>query len=147
MLYLASFILAILSIAGCGQTSMPIPSSLNPQLESKIKSIEPLGIETIAMHYTAAGNMLDFRFRVLDPEKSMPLFREDIYPYLIHEKTGVSLKVTDTTKVGPMRPTSRNPKAGKAYFMLFKNPNKFIKIGDKITVVVGEQRIENLVVQ
>ncbi len=105
------------------------------------------GIETIALRQTAAGNMLDFRFRVLDSETAMPFFREDIYPYLIDEKTGLTLKVTDTTKVGPMRPTSRDPRVGKVYFMFFRNPNKFIRIGDKVTVVVGDRRLEHLVVE
>jgi hypothetical protein len=33
------------------------------------------------------------------------------------------------------------------YSMLFGNPGRYLKQGSKITLVVGEQKIENLIVE
>lgn len=122
------------------ETSLPAK-----QVEQTVE--ETLGIEIIAMRQTAGGFMLDFRYRVLDPEKAMPLFREDIFPYLIDQDSGSQLPVTGSTKVGPLRPTSRDPRKGIDYFMFFGNPGQLVKAGTRVTVVVGEDRLEDIVVQ
>jgi hypothetical protein len=107
---------------------------------------ERFGIEIVALRETAAGHMLDFRFRVTDLEKAMPFFREDIKPYLIDQATNKSLTVPVPAKLGPMRPTGRNPKLGITYWMFFGNPG-LIKSGDKVTLVIGDYRLENLIVE
>lgn len=109
--------------------------------------LEDLGIEVIAVRTTAAGSMLDFRFKVLDKEKSMPFFLKELKPHLIDERTGAVLEVPVPAKGGPMRPTSRDPRVGVTYFMLFGNPGKFIKKGNTVTIVVGENRVEKLIVE
>jgi hypothetical protein len=57
--------------------------------------------------------------------------------------------VPSPPKIGPLRQTTRNsgPLAGKTYFIFFANPGKSIKAGDKVTVVIGDFKIENLAVQ
>jgi hypothetical protein len=109
--------------------------------------LEDLGVEVIAIRTTAAGSMLDFRFKVLDKEKAMPFFLKELKPHLIDERTGAVLEVPVPAKGGPMRPTSRDPRVGVTYFMLFGNPGKFIKKGDLVTIVVGENRVEKLIVE
>jgi hypothetical protein len=91
--------------------------------------------------------MLDFRYRVLDPEKAAPLFDRAVKPYLIDEATGSTLLVPAPPKVGPLRQTTRAPTAGRIYFMMFANPGKFIQAGQKVTVVIGEFRAEHLTVE
>ncbi|MBE0576915.1 MAG: hypothetical protein IH613_13595 [Desulfuromonadales bacterium] len=109
--------------------------------------LENLGIEVIAIRTTAAGSMLDFRFKVLDKDKAMPFFLKELKPHLIDENTGAALEVPVPAKGGPMRPTSRDPRVGITYFMLFGNPGNFVKKGNPVTIVVGENRVENLVVE
>lgn len=108
---------------------------------------EDLGIEVIAIRTTAAGSMLDFRFKVLDKEKAMPFFMKELKPHLIDEKTGAVLEVPVPAKGGPMRPTSRNPREGITYFMLFANPGSFVKVGNRVTIVLGDLRVDKLVVE
>jgi hypothetical protein len=46
-----------------------------------------------------------------------------------------------------MRQTTRRPEAGRMYWLLFANPAKYIKPGNQVTVVVGDYRLEHLVVE
>ena len=52
-------------------------------------------------------------------------------------------------KVGAFRPTNRgkNIKADKTYYMVFGNPDSFVKPGEKVSVVIGDFRAEKLRVQ
>lgn len=89
--------------------------------------------------------MLDFRYRVLDAEKASPLFSRKIKPYLIDQATGATFGVPEPPKVGALRQT-RKPVADRNYFIIFANPGEYIKKGSKVTVVIGDVRIENLIV-
>ena len=91
--------------------------------------------------------MLDFRFQVADPEKAKPLFDRRIPPYLVDRETGAKVSVPDISKIGPVRPTDRFPEPGKNYFMLFPNPGGRLKRGDRASIVVGDFRTGDLVVE
>ena len=90
--------------------------------------------------------MLDFRYRVLDPEKALPLFDRKIKPHLVDEATGAVFAVPEPPKVGALRST-RKPQPGKNYFVMFANPGGYVKKNSKVSVVIGDFRAENLVVQ
>jgi hypothetical protein len=107
---------------------------------------EKWGIEITSLRMAAANHMVDFRFRVLDAKKADPLFVRQTKPYLLDQKTGKVLAVPNTAKVGPLR-NSNKPKEGKIYWMFFGNRGKLIKAGDKVSVVIGEFKVENLVVE
>ena len=107
---------------------------------------EKWGIAVAAIHTAAAGNMVDFRYKVLDAQKASTLFDKKTRPYLIHQKTGRVLAVPRTAKVGPLM-SSYHPKKDRIYWMFFGNQTKLVKPGDKVTVVIGEFRAENLVVE
>jgi hypothetical protein len=108
---------------------------------------ETRGIKALAVRLTANGNMLDFRYQVLDPDRALPLFSRDIKPYLVDEATGTVCVVPDVPKIGAVRSTTRTPVAGQEHFILFVNPNRFVKSGSKVTVVIGDFRKANLVVE
>ena len=113
----------------------------------KMRRVEELGIEVVAIRLTAAGYMLDFRFKVLSPEKAQPLFDRKIKPYLIDQVSGARMAVPVTPKAGSLRQTPRSSTAGQVYFTIFANPGQFIKAGNKVTVVYEKQRIEDIVVE
>ncbi len=52
-------------------------------------------------------------------------------------------------KVGALRPTNRgkNIKPDKIYYMIFGNPDSYLKPGQKVSVVIGDFRAEHLTVQ
>jgi len=107
------------------------------------------GIEIVAIRLSAAGQMLDFRYRVIDPDKAGPILDPKVKPYLIDQKSGAKFTVPITPKVGSLRQTSRSgpPQTNRVYFMLFGNPGARVRPGDKVTVVVGDFRAEDLIVQ
>jgi hypothetical protein len=43
--------------------------------------------------------------------------------------------------------STRKPLKDRSYFMLFANPQKHIKPGHKVTVVIGDYRAVHLVVE
>jgi hypothetical protein len=107
---------------------------------------ETWGIKIRSLRTTAGGYMLDLRYQVVDAEKAAPLFKRKTKPYLIDQATGAKFAVPVTAKIGPLR-SSNKPKSGRGYFMFFGNPGNFVKVGNKVTVVIGDFRAEDLVVQ
>lgn len=107
---------------------------------------EQWGIEITSLRLTANGHMLDYRYRVLDADKATDLFKRQIKPYLIHQKSEKVLAVPETAKLGPLR-NSNIPQEGKIYWMFFGNTGKLVEPGDKVTVVIGEFRVEDIVVE
>ncbi len=126
-------------VASCGTEKYDI----NRNSERYVKD---WGIEVLGIRETAAGYMLDFRYRVIDPEKASVLLKKSTRPYLVDQRTGATLVVPNPPKVGPLK-SVYNPKKNRNYFIMFGNPGKFIKKGDKVTVVIGTLEIKDLVVQ
>ena len=98
------------------------------------------------MRSTAAGHMVDFRYRVLDAEKAAPLFKRQTKPYLIHQSTGKALGVPNTAKIGSRR-NSNTPQNGRTYWMFFGNHHRLVQKGDKVTVAIGEFRATDIKVE
>lgn len=113
-------------------------------------SIEEVwGIRIQGIRLSAEGYMLDFRYRIIDPDKASTLVNRKFKPYLIHQASGAKLMVPAPSKVGPLRQTTKygKPKVDRIYFVLFANPGRFVKRGNKVTVVIGDFRAENLTVE
>ena len=133
-----------LVLAGCSSThegTKPAAAAKRPSLE------ERWGIQIASLRLTAAGHMIDFRYRIVDPEKAAQLVDRKVKPQLIDQSTRRALGVPTAPKVGSLRQTSVKPLAGRTYFVLFGNPQQLVKRGGKVTIVIGEFRAENLVVE
>ena len=107
---------------------------------------EKWGIEVTSLRMAVAGHMVDFRYRVLDAEKAAPLFLRKTKPYLLDQESGKVLGVPNLGKVGPLR-TSDKPKQGRIYWMFFGNNLGLVRPGSRVTVIIGDFRVEDLVVQ
>jgi hypothetical protein len=106
---------------------------------------EKWGVQIVGLRQTAAGQMLDFRYRVVDAEKAAPLFDRKTQPYLFDKVSGKSLAVPNMAKIGALR-TSSMPQTGRTYWMFFGNPG-VVKPGAKVSVVIGEFRAEDILVR
>ena len=106
---------------------------------------EKWGVKVLSIRLTAAGKMLDYRFRVADPEKAVALMQRGDKAYLIDQATGKTMPVP-RTKIGPLRQTGSKPKLGAVYPIVFMNLGGVVKPGSKVTVVLGDFRVENLIV-
>jgi hypothetical protein len=104
------------------------------------------GIDVIGVRQTAAGYMLEFRYRVVDAQKAKPLFERRTKPLLVDEASGASFAVPTPPKTGALR-NSNPPLERHTYWMFFANPGGFVKPGSRVSVVIGEFRADGIVVQ
>lgn len=142
----ASFCTLILLIASLLPGLISCSTEKSMENRGSKRYVKELGIQVLGIRETAAGYMLDLRYRVIDPERAASLLTKTSRPYLLHQKTGVRLVVPNTPKVGPLKSAS-NPEKNRNYFIMFGNPGKLVKSGDRVTVIIGDTRIRNLVVR
>jgi hypothetical protein len=105
------------------------------------------GVEIIGVSLSAAGYMLDFRYKVLDENKAGALTRRQDKPYILDQASGAKFGVMRGPKLGSMRNTSLTPVAGRNYSIIFVNPARYVKAGNKVSVVVGEFKVEDVEVR
>jgi hypothetical protein len=105
-----------------------------------------LGVQIESVRVSAAGYMLDLRYRIIDSSKAKPLTEGSFKPYLIDETSGGKLIVPAPAKVGPLRSITKSaqPVAGRIYFVIFANPGRLVKSGGKVTLVVGDMYVGDL---
>lgn len=125
----------------------PETAIADPQVRKALR--ERWGVEVMGARLAARGYMIDFRFRVLDSDKALPLFDSKTQPYLLREGSEIKLPVPVGQKVGAFRPTNRgkNITGDKDYYMMFANPDAYVKPGDKVSVVIGDFRVDRLPLQ
>ncbi len=109
--------------------------------------VEQWGIRAERMMLTGAGNLIDFRYLVVDPIKAAKAVSPKIKPMLVDEKTGMLKDVPMPANIGALRNTGRNLQKGRKYFILFNNPGGNIHLGDKVTVIMGDYKLEHIEVQ
>jgi hypothetical protein len=104
------------------------------------------GMKILHLRLTAAGHMLDLRFRVLDPAKAAYILSRNNKAYILDQESGKALPVP-VTKGGPLRQTSLKPQSGRVYFILFSNAGGIAQEGSKMTLAIGDIRIKDITVQ
>ncbi len=105
------------------------------------------GIRVDRVQLASAGYMVDFRYWVTDADKAWSLFRDSRRRELVHEASGARMIVPAPAYVGPMSQTSEKPKQDRRYYVFFGNPGKHVKIGDSVSIFIGDLEIGPLVVQ
>ena len=154
---------SMLLLAGCTEpreTAGPVPPASievqspqpapEPNLPEEIRQADSLrdrwGIKVERASLSAGGYMVDFRYRVLDAQKAAPILDRSIKPYMVDQATGAKFIVPDPPKVGQLR-SGGVIREGAVYYIFFANPAKYVKSGNKITVVVGDFQVRDVVVQ
>lgn len=140
---------AILYLSGAAVQALNSNKVASTQVtsgEAKNHAGEPWGIRVVGVRTTAAGYMLEFRYRVTDADKAAALFARKTKPYLHHTASGKVLGVPTTAKLGPLR-NSNAPQAGRSYWMFFGNAGRLVQPGDKVTVSIGEFQTAALTVE
>jgi hypothetical protein len=103
------------------------------------------GIDSISVKLVESGELVRFSYRVVDPAKAGALHDKQNEATLDDPKAGVSLVVPTMEQVGQLRQTP-SPVAGRSYWMTFSNKGRRVVRGDRIDVVIGPFRANNLVV-
>jgi len=147
-------VFALVLLAGCASapkahTAASVERALPPAVATAPVSgdSEGAGIEAVRVHRTAHGHMLDFRYRVTDPERAKALLKRGTVAYLVHEPTGAKLGVPNMPKVGNLRQSTMEPEKGRVYFMIFSANGLAVNPGDKVDIVFGKYRFDHLTVQ
>lgn len=134
-------VLAAIAAAELRRQELLRPDANIPNAELSAK----WGVEVIGLSNSAGGRLVDFRYRVVDVEKALPLFDGRIKPMLINESNQARLPVPMFPMIGSLRTTNRgkNIQAGKIYTIMFGGG---VKSGDKATIEIGNFRLEHLTV-
>lgn len=138
---------ATLALTGCASSPR---STSAADAEAALQLAEAqYGIRIEGLQLSAAGSMLDFRYRVVDPVKAAPILDPKLQPYLLDEARGAKLGVPVSPVLGRIRQTSRNNTihTDRTYFVMFGNPGKAVHSGDKVTLQLGQLKITDLVVR
>lgn len=148
ILYMVFLSFLLMHFTACTTARMRKDDNGPEMMDKESNYREKWGIEIKGIQQSAAGYMLDFRFRIIDPRKAAPLVDRRIKPYLIDENSGATFVVSAPPKVGALRTTAHNgkPIVDRTYYIMFANPGRFIKQGARMTLVIGDFRAENLVV-
>jgi len=103
------------------------------------------GVDIAGVHRVSSGYMLKLSYRVVDVPRALPLFDKRQRPYLIDAKTGARLAVPAMENIGELRQSSA-PLADRTYFMIFGNPGKLVAPGDRVSIVIGDFRADEIIV-
>lgn len=132
-------ILLVTALPGYANEKAPVlPEEIQSSLEQE------WGIRVLSLRQSASGYMLDFRYRVIDPDKAVQILNRKIRPQLIVSKSGNHLQVPTPPKLGPLRQSSRTPRADTNYFIFFANPSRQVNEGDEVSIQIGKLSIPGL---
>jgi hypothetical protein len=127
---------------------------------------EKWGLQVSSISLTNTDGAVDLRYTVLAPEKTALLTGTNAQVYLIDQASGTKLPMFTAAQDGaapaivPPRTVRRMMRqagifppppnrllAGKTYSLQIPNWGQALKRGAKVTVVVGNARVENLTVE
>jgi len=135
--------LAAFLAAGCAA----IPDYTAGVATPPLAAAEDPGIRVESLRLTAADYMLDLRYRITDPERAAAFFSRKTELQLVDPVSGARLAVPNTPKLGRLRQVARKDMPDRSYFMLFANPGRYLKAGSQVTLVAGDTRITQLMVE
>ncbi|HWQ14412.1 MAG TPA: hypothetical protein VNL77_16550 [Roseiflexaceae bacterium] len=104
--------------------------------------IAATGVRVMRVAVTAGGGMVDLRYQVIDPAKAAVIHDLDRPPAVVDEATGqvISQPWMQHAHAGEIH-------AGVTYYMLLVNPKGVITPGSRVSVVIGDARLEHVVAQ
>jgi hypothetical protein len=135
-----ALVMSCLLLSGCAARG-PEPLSKTAALS------DDAGIRVERIHPSAGGQMLDVRYRVTDKEKAKAALHRQARLYLVDQATGTRLDVPNMPKIGKLRQLPEGAESDRMYWMFFGNPGGLVKPGSRVTMVINEVRLENIVVQ
>ena len=159
---LAILVLVALAATAALLSACSLGSPAGDEEAQRATAEATLGIRVIAVTLSAGGGLVDLRYQVLDPDKASVLggdhgsdsedleeFYEDFKdrPLLVDEASGYAVVEAHMHLAGRARKQREEPKAGQAYSILFSNTGSLVEPGSKVSLVIGDLRLEHLVVQ
>jgi hypothetical protein len=103
----------------------------------------PPRMEVVQLRLAANREFVGVRFRLIGAERLDP---EATEIYLVDESTGEKFSVVRLQRIGRMA-EFRVPGEKDLHHIMFRNQEGKLKIGSRVTVVVGSARQEHLLIQ
>lgn len=101
------------------------------------------GIDLNLIAVTAAGGLIEFRYQVVDPDKADRIVHDPVLaPAFVVEETGETLVMS-----APPHHHGAELQLGGTYFFLMANAHNAVHQGALLTLVIGDMRVEHLVVE
>jgi hypothetical protein len=127
-----------------------LSASITADAAPIVKTIAELGVELVGVRLSASDFLIDLRYRVKDIAKAQSLLERKVQPVLVNEATGDRYYIPQVPKIGALRQsaTAKQPaQLDRVYFMLFANPDRKLRSGEKVTLYAGDSVVRDLVVQ
>ncbi len=134
---------AAVSPPSAGAPTRYLPSRFGGRAGLYYKTV--WGVDSLSVKWAESGELIRFAWRVVDPDRARVLSDKKAEPALEDPQAGVSLVVPAMENIGLLR-QSAPPQVGKSYWMAFSNKGRLVKRGDRVNVVIGPFRADNLVV-
>ena len=100
-------------------------------------------VEVVQLRMAANREFVGVRFRMVGAQRFDPEAEEI---YLVEESTGEKFSVVRLQRIGRMA-EFKVPGENDVHYVMFRNRAGKLKIGSRVTVVVGTTRQEHLLVQ
>ena len=100
------------------------------------------GVRFKMVAITADGGLIDMRYLVIDPEKAQAMMNSlDTLPAIVKSDGSVDFRL--------QRPMNHKNElqAGQSSYILYVNKANGLKRGDSVAIVVGDMRVEPVVVK
>jgi hypothetical protein len=108
-----------------------------------VKMIQRFGAQVVGA--TIKGPLIDVEFQVVEPEKAGPVLLPGTDRYLI-DASGTTLRPPSGPRGGLVRTVPGMIGMGR-YLASFVNTGGRVKPGDKVSLVVGDYRVDNVAVK
>lgn len=106
---------------------------------------EQFGLEVTSV--TNRGPMVEVRLLVSDPQKAGPIVVSTEGRFMINQETGIKITSPKMTHARLLPSKSGGAVVDRNTAAWFDNTTGLIKSGDKVTIILGEYRLTDLVVQ
>ena len=136
-------LLIAVQLAGCSTSN---DSRFSEKTDPNVDLEATWGVRVESIRLTAVGHMVDFRYRVIDPEKAATLTKRGREAFILDEATNTKLPVP-VTKVGQLRGTGTKPQKDRVYTVMFNTGGGLIQQGSQVSVVIGDFKAEHLIVE
>ena len=104
------------------------------------------GIEILGVRLVSSDWMLQFKYRVTDPQKAQDLLSRHAKPYLVDQASGATLAVPAMENIGELRQVSA-PEEGRTYYIIFGNANKIVRRGNRVSIAIGSFHADEMIVE
>lgn len=143
-LVVAAMFAGLLALAFWMLTSQFARDSAAPDAATRARLAfeEQTGVRIVRVAVTGGGGMLDLRYQTLDPDKALTVHDRKNPPKLIDAASGETI-----SRPWMQHAHKRDLHTAVTYYQLLMNPRGVVKRGSKVAVVIGDARLENVIVQ